>query len=131
MGINPIIWRNGKALIYGDRTAFQTYMSDYNYIHVRELLNTIEIESRAILQGYVFKYNNSQTRSEVANKLTPILEAMKNSGALVKYTFQFDENNNPDSVIDRSFAIIDIGVWISKTAEKIIARITVNKLSED
>ena len=131
MGINPIIWRNGKAIIYGDRTAFQTYVSDYNYIHVRELLNTIEIESRSVLQGYVFKYNNAQTRSEITNKLTPILESMKNSGALVKYTFQFDENNNPDSVIDRSFAIIDIGVWITKNAEKIIARITVNKLSED
>jgi phage tail sheath protein FI len=131
MGINPIIWRNGKALIYGDHTAFQTYISDYNYIHVRELLNTIEIECRAVLQGYVFKYNNAQTRSEITNKLTPILDAMKNSGALVKYTFQFDENNNPDSVIDRSFAIVDIGVWISKTAEKIIARITVNKLSEN
>jgi hypothetical protein len=131
MGINPILWRNGNAIIYGDRTAFQTYISDYNYIHVRELLNTIEIESRAILQGYVFKHNNATTRSEITQKLTPILESMKTSGALYKYTFQFDENNNPDSVIDRAFAIIDIGVWITKNAEKIIARITVNKLSED
>ena len=131
MGINPIIWRNGRAVIYGDRTAFQTYISDYNYIHVRELLNTIEIESRAILEGYVFKKNNAQTRSEIAQKLTPLLEAMKSSGALERFSFQFDENNNPNSVIDRSFAIVDIGVWITKSMEKIIARVTVNKLSDN
>lgn len=118
-------------MIFGDRTAFQKVLSDYNYIHVREILNTIELESKAILDGYVYKYNNPQTRAEITQKLTPILTAMKDSGALIKFTFQFDENNNTAEVINRSFAIIDIGVWVSKGMEKVVARITVNKISGD
>ena len=129
-GINPILYKNGEALIYGDRTAYQDVLSDYNYLHVREILNTIEIECKAVLDGYVFRYNNAATRSEIVNRIDPILKGMKDAGALYKYELQMDENNNTNEVINRSFAIIDIGVWITKNMEKVIARITVNKLDE-
>lgn len=129
-GINPILYRNGETLIYGDRTAYQEVLSDYNYLHVREILNTIEIECKAVLEGYVFRYNNAATRSEIVNRIDPILKGMKDAGALYQYELQMDENNNTSEVINRSFAIIDIGVWITKNMEKVIARITVNKLEE-
>ncbi len=129
-GINPILYRNGEVLIYGDRTAYQDVLSDYNYLHVREILNTIEIECKAVLEGYVFRYNNAATRSEIVNRIDPILKGMKDAGALYQYELQMDENNNTNEVINRSFAIIDIGVWITKNMEKVIARITVNKLEE-
>lgn len=130
-GINPIVYKAKKVMIYGDRTSFQDYISDYNYLHVRELLNTIEIECNAILQNYVFRYNNAQTRADIIKKIDPILSAMQTSGALYKYELQMDENNNTDEVIDQSFAILDLGVWITKNMEKVIARITVNKMSDD
>ena len=50
-------------------------------------------------------------------------------GALYDYELQMDENNNTDDLVDRSFAIIDIGVWITKNMEKIVTKISVNKLS--
>lgn len=118
-------------MIYGDRTAFQNYLTDYNYIHVREILNTIEIECNAILKNYVFTYNNAQVRSEIYKKINPILSTMIDAGALYKYELEMDENNNTEEIIDRSFAVIDLGVWITKNMEKIIAQITVNKLSQD
>ncbi len=129
-GFNPILYRNGDVMIYGDRTAYQEVLSDYNYLHVREILNTIEIECKAILEGYVFKYNNAQTRSEILTKINPILKGMKDAGALYQYEIEMDENNNTNEVINRSFAIIYIGVWITKNMEKVVARITVNKLDE-
>lgn len=129
-GINPILYRNGEVLIYGDRTAYQDVLSDYNYLHVREILNTIEIECKAVLENYVFRYNNAATRSEIVNRIDPILKGMKDAGALYQYELQMDENNNTNDVINRSFAIIDIGVWITKNMEKVVARITVNKLEE-
>jgi hypothetical protein len=39
-----------------------------------------------------------------------------------------DESNNTSDLINEGFGIIDIGVWINKGMEKIINRITVNKL---
>ena len=82
------------------------------------------------MDRYVFRYNNAPLRAEVSQKLDPILKGMREAGALYKYEIAMDENNNTEEVIDRSFAIVDIGVWVTKNMEKIVTKITVNKLSE-
>ncbi len=65
MGINPIISKAGQIMIYGNKTCYQTLRSYFNYLHVRELLNTIEIKVEEVLQKYVFEYDNSITRSQI------------------------------------------------------------------
>ena len=129
-GINPIISRNGTITIYGDRTCYQTVNSDFNFLHVRELLNTIELRCTDILKDYIYTYNNAVTRAEIYNRVEPILKAMKDSGALAKYTIQVDENNNTQEIIDEKFCIVDIGVWVTPNMEKIVTRIKVNRGSE-
>lgn len=129
-GVNPIITRGGLTMIYGDRTAYQTVNSDMNFLHVRELLNTIESRCRAILDDYIFTYNNANTRAEIYTRLEPILKSMKDSGALAKYEMQIDEINNPKEVIDAKACIVDIGVWVTPNMEKIVTRLTVNRGSE-
>ena len=129
-GVNPIIMRNGVPMIYGDRTAYQLIDSDFNFLHVRELLNTIEDRCRGILNNYVFTHNNPATRAEIASRLDPILRSMKDSGALAKYELQIDEANNTKDVIDQKVCIVDIGVWVTPNMEKIITRLTVNRGSE-
>ena len=129
-GINPIITRNGVPMIYGDRTAYQIVNSDFNFLHVRELLNTIEYRCRAILNDYVFTYNNAATRAEIYSRLDPILRSMKDSGALAKYEMQIDEANNTKDVIDQKACIVDIGVWVTPNMEKIITRLKVNRGAE-
>ena len=114
-------------MIYGDRTAYQTVNSDFNYLHVRELLNTIEVRCKDVLDDYPFTYNNANTRAEIVTRLNPILAAMKDSGALAKYEIQMDELNNTQEIIDEKFGIVDIGVWVTPNMEKIITRITVNR----
>jgi hypothetical protein len=127
-GINPIIVKNGSNYtIYGDRTSYQRIDSDFNFLHVRELLNTIEIKCYAVLQDYVFGYNIPQTRAEIITRLSPILQTMKDAGALVRFDIEVDENNNTKEVIDNKFCIIDIGVWITQNMEKIVTRLTVNR----
>ena len=68
-GINPIINRNGLIMIYGDRTGYQTVNSDLSFLHVRELLNTIQISCQNVLDEYVFTYNIPTTRAEITSRL--------------------------------------------------------------
>jgi len=129
-GYNSIIERpqTAQVLIYSNRTSFQTVRSDYNFLHVRELLNTIELQVDDILKQFVFDYNNPVSRLNVVNSITPILSSIKDAGALFDYEIIMDESNNTKDLIDEGFALLDIGVWINKGMEKIINRITVNKL---
>jgi hypothetical protein len=129
-GFNSIIERptTAQILIYSNRTSYQSVKSDYNYLHVRELLNTIELQVEDVLKNFVFDYNNPVSRLNIINSLTPILESIKDAGALYDYEIIMDESNNTSDLINEGFGIIDIGVWINKGMEKIINRITVNKL---
>ena len=129
-GYNSIIERpqTAQVLIYSNRTSYQTTSNDYNYLHVRELLNTIELQVEDVLNNFVFDYNTPVSRLNIVNSITPILESIKDAGALYNYELVMDETNNTPELIDEGFAIIDIGVWINKGMEKIINRITVNKL---
>ena len=128
-GYNSIIERTGtgQVLIYANVTSYQAVRSDYNYLHVRELLNTIELQVDEALQNFVFQYNNPVMRLNVVNTISPILESIKDAGALYNYEIVMDESNNTAEIVDEGFAIVDIGVWITKGMEKIINRITVNK----
>lgn len=126
-GVNPIRYNNGVIKIYGDRTAYQIVDSDLNFLHVRELLNTIHISCSNVLDDYVFSFNIPSVRAEITRRINPILQAMKDSGALVKYEIQCDGLNNTKDVIDNKFCIVDIGVWISQNMEKIVVPITINR----
>jgi hypothetical protein len=53
MGINPIITRNGNVMIYGNQTTYQVVKSDFNKLHVRENLNTLEIEIEITLNNLI------------------------------------------------------------------------------
>jgi hypothetical protein len=130
-GYNSIIERptTGQIMIYSNTTAFQLVKSDLNNLHVRELLNTIEIQVDSVLQQYVFDFNNPVTRLNIINSVSPILETIKDAGALNKYEIVMDETNNTADLIADGFGIIDIGVWVTGAMTKIVNRITINKES--
>lgn len=129
-GINPIIVQNGGFTIYGNRTCYQTVLSDLNYLHVRELLNKLELESIDILKPFTFRTNNAIVRAECVRMLEPIYEAAVLSGALYSYDIVMDESNNTDEVIARAFGVVDITVQVNKNMEKIVQRITLEKISQ-
>lgn len=129
-GINPIVIQNGRFTIYGNRTCYQEVLSDLNYLHVRELLNKLELEAREVLKPFVFRTNNSIVRAECVRTLTPIFEAALLSGALYDYEIIMDETNNTDEVIARAFGVVDIKVQVNKNMEKIVQRITLEKISQ-
>jgi hypothetical protein len=127
-GYNSIIERasTGQIMIYCNTTAYQTVKSDFNNLHVRELLNTIEIQVEEVLKDYIFDFNNPVTRLNIINSVSPILETIKDAGALTNYDIVMDETNNTEELIAEGFGIIDIGVWVTGALTKIVNRITVN-----
>lgn len=126
-GVNTIIRENGRIIIYGNQTCYQTTKSDMNKLHVRECLNTIEIECNAVLKQFNFQYNTASTRASIVQILTPILSVMQTSGAIDAFTITCDESNNTPEIIEEDFGIVDIGVWFNHGMEKILTRITVNR----
>lgn len=126
-GVNTIIRKGGQIMIYGNRTAYQKVKSDLNYLHVREILNTIEINCERILYRYNFAYNTAVLRAAVVTALTPILQEVQEAGAIDSYTIVCDETNNTPEVIAEAMGIVDINVWFNMGMEKIIQRITINR----
>lgn len=128
-GVDTIISRNGQIMIYGNQTCYQRVKSDFNKLHVRENLNTLEIESEAILHRYAFQYNNATTRASIVTALTPIFQTMQDSGALDSYGIVCDESNNTPEIIEQDVLVVDSGVRMGHGAEKILHCVTVNRLS--
>lgn len=128
-GVNTIIRRRGNIMIYGNQTAFQDVKSDFNKLHVRENLNTIEIECERILHNYNFQYNTAVLRAAVVTALTPVLQNMQESGALDSYTIVCDETNNTPEIIEENYGIVDINCTFNHGMEKIVQRIYVNRFS--
>lgn len=119
-GVNTIIKDQGSIMIYGNQTAYQAMKSDFNKLHVRENLNTAEIECEKVLKKYNFLYNTPAVRANIVQQLTPILSAMQISGALVKYEIICDETNNTPDVIEADSCVVEIALWMNHGLERII-----------
>lgn len=127
MGLNSIIQRNNQIMIYSNRTAYQRVRSDFNFLHVRELLNTIETEVEAVLQNFVFEYNNAITRGAIITLVNPILSTMRDAGAIYNYELEFNETPDDNAMIGDEVAVLSIGVVVNKGMEKIVQVISINK----
>ena len=126
-GVNTIIKDGKQIMIYGNQTCYQSVKSDFNKLHVRENLNTMEIECHEILKKYNFLFNTPATRAAIVQMLTPVLSTMQTSGALAAYEIICDESNNTPDIIEGDFGVVDIAVWMNHGMEKIVQRITVNR----
>lgn len=126
-GVNTIISRNGNIMIYGNQTCFQKVKSDLNKLHVREDLNTIELECENILHNYNFEYNTPALRASIVTALTPVLQAVQTSGAIDSYEIICDETNNTEDIINNDYGVADLAVTFNHGLEKIVQRITINK----
>ena len=117
-------------MIYGNQTAYQAMKSDFNKLHVRENLNTAEIECERVLKKYNFLYNTPAVRANIVQQLTPILSAMQISGALVRYEIICDETNNTPDVIEADACVVEVNLWMNHGMEKIIQKFTLQRLSD-
>ncbi|WQJ53950.1 MAG: tail sheath [Wendovervirus sonii] len=126
-GVNTIIKEDGNIMIYGNQTAYQSVKSDLNKLHVRENLNTAEIECENVLKKYNFLYNTPAVRANITQLLTAPLQVMKTSGALLNFEIICNETNNTAEVIEADSCIVEVNLWVNHGMEKIVQVFTLNR----
>jgi hypothetical protein len=130
-GINPIVFQRGVGLtILGNKTAQQSVKSSLSSAHVREALIFIQEGIADILKGYVFEFNNVQTRLEIKTLADSFMESVKADGGVFEFKNIMDQTNNTDEVIDNNFGIIDTYVEPVKGLEVVVHRTTVLNTGE-
>lgn len=126
-GVNTIIKDNRQIMIYGNQTCYQDIKSDFNKLHVRENLNTAELECNAVLKTFNFLYNTPATRAAIVQTLTPILSTMQTSGAISTFEIICNESNNTQEVIESDYGVVDVKLSFNHGMERILLRLTVNR----
>lgn len=130
-GINPIVFQRGVGLtILGNKTAQQSIKSALSSAHVREALIYIQEGIADILKGYVFEFNNAQTRLEIKTLADSFMEGVKADGGVYEFKNVMDQTNNTDDIIDNNFGIIDTYVEPVKGLEIVVHRTTILNTGE-
>ena len=127
-GWNPIVYRRGVGyMIFGNQTAYQKTLSQFNNLHVRDLLITIEESIEDILQNFLYEYNDASTRLQVKSIVDAYLDNVMSAGGLNNFETVIDETNNTPDIISQDYAIIDVAVEPLNGMQKFINRVTVLK----
>ena len=130
-GINPIVFERGVGLnIKGNKTAQQTIKSALSSAHVREVLIFIENGLADILKGYLFEFNDAQTRLEIKTLADSFMEGVLADQGVYAYKNVIDSTNNTNEVIDNNMGILDTYVEPVKGLEIIVHRTTVLNTGE-
>lgn len=125
-GINPIISKNGKLVIYGNETSYKKYISALNNLNVRDSLITFEIDTTNLIEPYVFDFNDDSMRSTLSTILRKYYDTMKDTYRIIDtYELIFDRSNNPDVFLEAGAAVVDTVVTFAGVARKFINRITI------
>lgn len=128
--INPMILKSGQVTIYGNKTAYSKFISGLNNIFVRDALIDIQNETEALLEPYVFDYNDDIMRSTVSTVLRKYYSTLRDTYRIIEsYELVFDRTNNPDEFIDAGAAVVDVVVTFTSCAQKFISRISIKNRS--
>lgn len=97
--VNPIAFFNNSGVtVFGQKT-LQQRESALDRINVRRLLLSLKKSISTIAVSLLFEPNDELVREEFRNKVTPILENVKNERGLFDYRLE-DDGTDPE-IIDR------------------------------
>jgi hypothetical protein len=126
-GLNPIYQKkNGDIIIYGVDTAYQKFSSSLNYLHARDTLITIEIDTEKLLDPYTFEDNDDALKAEISTVLGAYFTNLRDSVKCIKsFELIFDDTNNPDFLAREGAALVDTKIELKDVARVFINRITI------
>ena len=108
--INPVVTFQGQGtILFGDKT-LTNKPSAFDRINVRRLFITIEQAIRTASDYTLFEFNDSFTRSNFVNLITPYLKNIKSLRGITDFYIVCDESNNTPDRIDSNQFWCDIYV---------------------
>jgi hypothetical protein len=106
--INPVVTFQGQGtILFGDKT-LTNKPSAFDRINVRRLFITIEQAIRTASDYTLFEFNDSFTRSNFVNLITPYLRNIKSLRGITDFYIVCDESNNTPQRIDSNQFWCDI-----------------------
>lgn len=117
--VNPLAKFNnvagGSVMIWGNKTV-QIDESSLDRINVRRLMLRTKKLVEAAVTDLVFEQNNPQLRTEIENRINPILEQIRVQQGLNDFRLAFD---NSDSALDEDGICVQIFIQPTRAAEYI------------
>jgi phage tail sheath protein FI len=106
--INPIVSFTGQGtVLFGDKTSTMK-PSAFDRINVRRLFITLEKAIASASQYSLFEFNDTFTRSQFVNLITPFLRDVQSRRGITDFLVVCDGTNNTPQVIDSNQFIGDI-----------------------
>jgi hypothetical protein len=107
-GINPVISAPGQGVVlYGDKT-LQAKPSAFDRINVRRLFIVLEKAISTAANYSLFEFNDSFTRAQFKNLVTPYLRTIKGRRGITDFYVVCDDTNNTQQIIDTDQFVGDI-----------------------
>lgn len=129
VGHNILVRRRGiGTMMLSNNTAYQRVQSALNNAHVRDTLITMENNIEDILFNFLYSFNDEITRIRVRSALENYLDDIVSARGLSFYEIQFDDQNNPNEVIEENAGVVDIVVDFPRGIHKFINRITITRV---
>lgn len=107
--------------IWGEAT-LQKKNSSLNRLHASSLLAYLYGRLRTLLTPYVYELNTPDLRKTIRSEVLAVIQYIKDHDGVYNLYVQCDDNNNTSDIIDNQQLIVDIGIEISKGAERITVR---------
>ena len=105
--INPIVSQGSGPILFGDKTGL-SYASAFDRINVRRLFISVETALESAAQSQLFEINDSDTRDNFVNIVTPFLRDIQANRGIENFKVVCDSSNNTPSVIDNNEFRADI-----------------------
>ena len=117
IGINNVFAFPGSGtVLWGDKT-LQTKPSAFDRIQVRRLFNILEKSFATSANFVLFEQNDTFTRENFVNQITPVLRDVQQRRGLENYRVVCDESNNSAASIDAGNFIADIYLQPTKSVQ--------------
>ena len=117
IGINNVFAFPGSGtVLFGDKT-LQTKPSAFDRIQVRRLFNILEKSFATSANFVLFEQNDTFTRENFVNQITPVLRDVQAARGLENYRVICDESNNTQAIVDRGEFVCDIYLQPTKSVQ--------------
>ena len=132
--VNTIrVFQGSGTSLFSDMTGRLNSDSDpeiFKYVNVTLTYLHLNTTISEIIRPYLFKNNNTSTRSAVVNTIIPVLRNAVAAGGLTEYSVVCDETNNPETVVNSNGLVVDVSFRPTQSIQRVKINFTAKSGSQ-